>query len=78
LKKKRTCPSARSASISNLQKKLEEKKDEQKLTGPSARHWALAKVHDEIMYIFMFFEHLFLKKKSHFRVAGLAHIQTER
>ena len=28
-------------------------------------HRALAKVHDEIMYIFIFFEHLFLKK-SHF------------
>ena len=31
-----------------------------------AGHRALAKVHDEIIYIFMFFEHLFLKKSHIF------------
>ena len=54
------------------------KKNPKKLTNPSARskknlhsrvpgHRALAKVHDEIIYILMFFEHWFLKKSHIFK-----------
>ena len=39
-------------------------------------HLALAKVHDEIIYIFMFFEHLFLKK-SHI-LSGRSHRHSDR
>jgi len=39
-------------------------------------HRALAKVHDEIIYIFMFFEHLFLKK-SHI-LSGRSHRHSDR
>ena len=48
-------------------KDREEKHGKKNALARVAGHRALTKVHDEIIYIFMFFEHLFLKKSHIFK-----------